>query len=94
MEQVTAVEVKKAAEVAGITQVLHHQCGCCDGWTRYLIIKGDLFYDAKCGCSTPGSLPIQQHWSQAADWINMQSDDANRIDIMKRFGMGTNSNGR
>lgn len=83
---VTAQQVKDAVIAAGVTEVLHHDCAVCGEWVRYIIHRENLYFVPSCGCSwTP--YPELREWQDAADWINMQTNENVRSELMKRFGI-------
>lgn len=84
---ITAEQVKASALAAGITEVLHHDCAGCGEWTLYIIHKGELYFDPSCGCGW-APFPEPRQWQETADWINMQSNEDHRSEIMKRWGIG------
>lgn len=85
MSQVTAKQVKTACLAAKIVRVPHHDCGLCGSWTCYRVQDGNLFFDSSCDCCPP-SEPQPRAWDDAADWINMQTDDVHRNRLMQAFG--------
>lgn len=86
---VTGEDVKSAAKLSGATEIDHHPCSLCGYMTRYLIVKGALYYDSGCRCVPNGPDSISpRFWDEAAEWINMQTDDELRKNIMSRFGFG------
>ena len=82
---VTGEQVRAAVMAAGIAYIPHHQCGCCEAWVGYEVYGGDLYFSPDCGCgySPSESMP----WSDAAEWINMHTNDDARAQIMAKFGM-------
>ena len=87
MKKVTGEEVKKAMIDNDITYVEHHDCGFCKQYVYYSRVDEDLYFNPDCGCTSYDALPEVSSWEDAADWINMQSKDKNRIEIAKRFGL-------
>lgn len=83
---VTAEQVRAAVLAAGIVEIPHHDCAACGEWVRYIVHRESLYFDPSCGCAwTP--FPEPREWQNAADWINMQSSDNVRSELMKRFGI-------
>ena len=82
---VTGEQVKEAAKNAGITHIDHHDCALCGEMVFYCVEGDDLYFNSGCGCSWAPPRPAS--WQQAADWINMQSEDKHRIGVAKRFGL-------
>lgn len=82
---VTAQHVKEAVTAAKITYVLHHDCGVCGEWVSYLVQGENLYFDSSCGC-VRSHLRVSS-WEDAAEWINMQSNEEAKAEIMKKFGL-------
>lgn len=71
----------------GIWHVPHHECALCGYMTRYYRCGEDLVFDPGCFC-TGLTADLQVHtWQDAADLINMQTNDAARSKFRKRFGL-------
>jgi hypothetical protein len=83
---VTGAEVRDAAIAAKIKRVAHHRCGGCGVMVHYLIVDQMLFFDPSCDC-TRAFRPELREWSDAANWINMQSDPKHRVEIANSFGL-------
>lgn len=84
----TADEVRAAMIAANITSVDHHDCGGCGYMTQYLREGETLYFDPGCWCSSySASSPEPRDWSDAADWINMQSNAEWRDKLRVRFGL-------
>lgn len=81
---VTGNEVKTAVLAAGLTRIPHHECGICDVMVGYAVRGEELYFDSGCGCSGGSNL---RHcgWDDAANWINMQTNEKARADLMARF---------
>ncbi len=84
---VTGEEVKAAMIAANITHVDHHDCGGCFEMVFYSREGKHLFFNPRCGCSSGWSPPEPRDWSDAADWINMQSSTEWRNKLRARFGL-------
>ena len=82
---ITGDDVKKAVLAAGITQIPHHECGICGEWVNYTVEDEQLYFNPGCECSW--SPAEARYWSDAADWINMQSNEEYRAKIMQSFGL-------
>ena len=92
MEKVTGEQVKAAMIAADIARVDHHECGGC-GWMVYYFRDGeDLFFDPSCDCSS-GSGQREATWDDAAEWINMQTNEVSRNRIAGAFGLRPNARG-
>jgi len=78
---VTAEQVKQAVMDAEIAYIPHHECGFCKCEVYYSVIDGNLFFNPSCGCASEPPRPCD--WQEAADWINMQSND----NLLERFGL-------
>jgi len=87
MNYAVADEVKTAALAAGITRVEVRPCSMCGYLMAYLIKGEELWYDPGCDCTTRDSYLEPRNWSDAADWINMQSQPKGKIAIAKKFGL-------
>lgn len=88
MKDVTAGEVKAAVKVAGIERIEHHDCGGCGYPTAFLVHDDTLYFDPGCYCSRYGRAPLEpREWSEAADWINMQSKPEIKAKLAKSFGI-------
>lgn len=85
---VTGEQVRDAVAAAGLTYIPHHDCGCCGEWVAYTVQDGALYFNPACGCSWSPAEP--RAWDSAADWINMQSNEGARAQIMAKFGMTPN----
>lgn len=86
LRNTTPEEVQAACAANNITQVDHHRCGICNFMVSYYI-KGDkLYFDASCDC-TSDNAPIERPWSNASDWINMQSREDIKAKLAKSFGV-------
>ena len=86
IRDVTPEEVRKAVAAAGITHIDHHDCGGCGAMVFYSVEDGRLFFNPTCDCSSRWSPAEPRDWSEASDWINMQSA-AEKIALAKRFGI-------
>ncbi len=86
---VTGEQVRAAVMAAGLTYIPHHDCGCCGEWVAYTVHDGDLYFNPACGCAWGPAEP--RTWDSAADWINMQTNEAARAQIMAKFGMTPNA---
>lgn len=86
MSKVTAEQVKAACLAAGIKSIEHHECSICLYMTAYLVRGDQLYFDPSCDC-TGGRGPELSSWQDAADWINMQTQDDIRAKIAGRFGI-------
>lgn len=87
MSNVNGEQVKTAVMTAGIVLIEHHSCAICNYMTRYIHVNGDLYFDAGCYCGRTMSDLEPRSWDEAARWINMQSNEAARVNIAKRFGI-------
>jgi hypothetical protein len=86
--EVTGEEVLAAMKAANITEVEHHDCGGCGYMTKYLRDGDSLFFDPGCWCSRYGAAyPEPREWSNASDWINMQTREDVRNKLRVRFGL-------
>ncbi|MBL4866391.1 MAG: hypothetical protein JKY67_08450 [Pseudomonadales bacterium] len=83
---ITGKDVWAAMVDEEILHVAHHQCSFCCSMVYYFRVDDRLFFDPSCACASGGG-PEERSWDEAADWINMQSDDAHKNDIKKRFGL-------
>jgi len=83
-----ADEIKAAAMKAGIKRVEVRGCSMCNYPMAYIIQEdGKLWYDPGCNCTHGGPNLEPRNWSDAADWINMQSQVESKIAIAKKFGL-------
>lgn len=85
---VTAEQVKKAVEAAGITRIDHHHCAGCGHMVFYSISNGQLFFHPACGCVTYESPPEWRSWDHAADYINMQTRTGPHGDVAQKVASG------
>lgn len=85
---VSGEEVKQAVLAAGITHIPHHDCSICHELIGYAVYDGYLYFESGCGCSW--SPPEPRGWEDAANWINMQTNEDVRKKLMKRFGFDSN----
>lgn len=82
---ITGEQVKEAVLASGITYIHHHDCNVCKYWIAYVIINNNLYFSPSCSCSwSPSRLAS---WDEAANWINMQTNEKAKIEIMKKFGI-------
>jgi len=86
MRNVTPEEVKAAVIAASLTRIDHHDCGGCGAMVYYSIVDGNLFFNPACDCGSYWSPPQPRDWSEASDWINMQSD-LFKDQLARRFGL-------
>lgn len=86
-DRVTGEQVRAAALAARIERVDRHRCSVCGYQTVYLVIGGNLFFDAGCWCPPHPRDPAMRSWDSAADLIEMQTDPIRRVEIAKRFGL-------
>lgn len=84
-EQFTGDQVRSAMIANNITEVPHHDCGICGEWTAFVRSDDQLYYRSACECSW--SPPLWCLWSDAADFINMQTNPKCRADIVASFGL-------
>jgi len=84
--RVTAEQLQRAAVDAGIVSVDHHECSICGVMVRYYIETGELCFDSSCGCSYSDH-PRPCSWREAAEWVNMQTNEDIARQIMTRFGL-------
>jgi len=87
VSNVNGEQVKTAAMTANIRTIEHHSCAICGYMTRYIHDDGRLFFDAGCYCGRTMSNLEPRSWDEAANWINMQSNEAVRVNIARRFGI-------
>ena len=82
--KVTGEQIKEAMIAANIIIVSHHDCAICGEYTFYIRQENKLFYDSSCGCGI--STPSYRLWDDAAEWINMQSEEVARK-LAAKFGL-------
>lgn len=82
---VTAEEVKATVLAKGLAWIDHHDCGGCGSMVGYSVEGGRLFFNPGCDCRWSPAEP--RDWSDAADWINMQSNAEVRNKLRQRFGL-------
>jgi hypothetical protein len=98
--KVTGQQVKDAVISSGIIEIKHHDCAICGVWTRYLVVEHSdadirLHYDASCGCAWGSQKYIDSRdagWKNAAEFINMQSNEHFQKELLKSFGFESNEN--
>lgn len=84
---ITGEQVKAAALSARIAIVPSRDCSLCGYMCSYVIRDdGNLYYDPGCYCTNRRGGREPRSWDDAANWINIQSDDDQREKIMRRFG--------
>jgi len=77
-------QVKEAVLKSGKTWIPHHDCSICGQYVGYHVINEDLYFSSSCGCGSSGVHPVP--WSEASEWINMQStEDAKKLVAAKFF---------
>lgn len=82
----------------GYSKLLHHDCGGCKYWVRYLFLppyeespdprvgpRRDVFFDPSCNCSSHHDDPRPSSFQEIADWLKMQSSDEIRDRILSRM---------
>lgn len=82
---VTAEQVRAGVLGARITKIDHHKCLICKHMVFYSVVDGSLFFNAGCGCGWEP--PRAANWQEAANYINMQTDETVRLHVMKQFGL-------
>lgn len=87
-QYVTTQQVKEAVEKAGLTRIDHHDCGGCGYMTAYLVRDGQLYFDHGCDCGRGGYNVRPADWSEAAEYINMQTRNWNGKDIAAQVAKG------
>lgn len=80
MSKYTAEAVKEAAFAANAVWLNHHACGACGTMVGYLLRDEEVYFQSGCGCSW--SPPRPSSWADIASWLAMQSDDAQRDQIL------------
>jgi hypothetical protein len=83
--RITGDQVRAAVEAAGITTIDHHDCGLCGAMVYYSVDGGRLYFNPGCDCRWTPREP--RSWDDAADWINMQSQEPARAEVARRFGI-------
>lgn len=86
MRDTSGPEIKHCMAEHNITKVDHHTCGICHYMTNYYVSDGQLHFDPGCDCTGGGGWR-ESSFQDAAEWVNMQSIEANKIDIAKKFGV-------
>lgn len=86
---VTGKQVQDAVYAANVTYIPYYTCGCCGEVVAYFVQGGNLYLDPSCGCATFTIQP--KSWDDAAEWINMQSDDTAKAKIMQKFRLPHNT---
>ncbi len=84
--QVTGEQVHAAMVAANITHVDHHDCGGCGAMVFYSREGDQLLFNPRCDCGG-WSLAVPRDWSDAAEWINMQSNAEARNRLRAAFGL-------
>ena len=73
----------------GIKYIPHHNCSLCNCMVGYVVVDEiDLYFDATCDCVAVSDINYKT-WDSAAEWVNMQTDETHRKELLKRFGIGT-----
>jgi hypothetical protein len=83
---VTGEQVKSAVLKTDIKYVNVRECGICKSPIGYYVHAADLVFDGSCECCRGENFRPDQ-WTNAAEWINMQTRLVNRIDLMKKFAL-------
>ena len=86
MEKITAEKVKEQVTKSGIIKIDHHECTFCKYMTHYVVTDETLFFDSGCDCVSPHAPIRQVTWESLADWINMQTQEKWRNDILDKCG--------
>lgn len=86
MRDVTPKEVEIAMIKNHIDRVDHHECGFCGHMVYYSRGGTTLFFDPGCDCTLRTGRELRT-WSDAADFINMQTKPGIRKMVAKRFGI-------
>jgi hypothetical protein len=93
MSKVTGKQVRDAMIAANITSVDHHECGGCYSRVFYSREGEQLFFNPRCGCTSGWTPPEPRPWSDAADWINMQTNEGMRQKLRAAFGLAAAGKG-
>jgi hypothetical protein len=83
---ITAAQVQAAVLSKQITKIDHHRCSLCNHMVYYLVIGGELFFNPGCDCKWED--PEPRDWQDAANFINMQTNEIIRSQLMKQWGFG------
>jgi len=76
--------IKQQVDEKGATELLHHDCGFCGYWVRYLFYQdGGVEFASACNCSW--SPPRVSFYEDIANWLAMQRNDEVRDRIMARL---------
>jgi len=78
-QKYTAAWVEEQAE--GAIWLNHHTCSLCNSMVGYGIEKGQVWFKSSCDC-TSWSEPRPSSFNEIANWLNMQSSDEIRDQIM------------
>ena len=69
-----------------------HNCSLCGGEVAYRIIIGAVYFDPNCSC-LKGERPMEpRSWDDLSDWLNMQTNDQARKQIMSHLGFNVGVN--
>ena len=85
VEAISAEQVRTSVAANKITRIDHHRCSICGHMVFYSVIEDKLYFNGACGCSWEP--PSMRSWQSAADWINMQDNETQRLYIMGLFGL-------
>ena len=73
--------VEQRVQEVGATHLLHHDCGFCGHWVRYLFNEDGVFFSSACDCAWSPERP--DSYMGIAQWLAMQRSDEVRDSIME-----------
>lgn len=85
-QNVTGEQVRQAMAAANITYVEHHECCGCGYMTNYRVQDGRLYFDPGCHCTRGAGWRLTS-FDEAADWINIQTNEDVRLQLRVKFGL-------
>ena len=85
--RVTGSQLREAMVRQNIVTVRHHTCSICNESVYYIRKDEQLFFDSSCDCCQ--SEPSLRSWDDAAEWVNLQTNEDYRVVLLSRFGINS-----
>jgi len=83
---ITSDTVKESVLASNKTYFPVRKCSMCGYGLSYQVKDDNLYFDPGCDCTSGGHLE-RRSWEYLVEWINMQSNDKARKDLMSLFNI-------
>ena len=80
-----AIRLKDSCVKNNIYRIPHHECSICGHMVQYEVYREELFFNSSCECVS--SNVSKRTWEDAAEWVEMQSNEDAKKRILKVFGL-------